>query len=109
MTEILINEEALIEINKRITGDGTVIKNSLGSCTASWLYYETIELKISSVVRSVIKNHYFKDGNKRTAFAVFNILCWANGISLKNKAWDKVFINIASNSYTVEHISSLLF
>ena len=109
MTEILINGEILIEINRKITGDGTVIKNSLNSCTSSWSYYETIELKISSVVRSIIKNHYFRDGNKRTAFAVFNILSWANGMELKKKAWDKIFIDIASNNYTVEHISKLLF
>ena len=42
-------------------------------------------------------------------FAVFNILSWANGMELKKKAWDKIFIDIASNNYTVEHISKLLF
>lgn len=109
MTEFLLNEKVLKEINKDLTNDGIVIKNSINSCFSSWDYYETIQLKISSVVRSIIKNHYFKDGNKRTAFIAFLILSKENGIELKNKIWYKIFIEIASNSYSVEKIAELLF
>lgn len=106
---ITLTEEIIKDINKEITSEGVLIKNSISSCLVSWEYYETLPLKISSVVRSIIKNHYFKDGNKRTAFAVFTILCWANNLELKSKNWDSIFIDIASNNYNVEKISKMLF
>lgn len=109
MNDFAINETTIKEINKEITGEGIVIKDSISSCFSSWDYYEDIESKISSVVRSIIKNHYFKDGNKRTAFAVFHLLSHYNGRVMPNKKWERIFMDIASNSYSVDKIKKLLF
>lgn len=109
MSEIALKEETLKEINKNFTGDGIVLKSSISSCLSSWDYYDTLQLKIASVVRSIAKNHYFRDGNKRTALAVFFLLSEENALDIKDKTWHKVINNIASNNYSVEKIAQLLF
>ena len=101
--------EILIDLNQAITGNSVLLNNSTSSCISSMDYYETVEEKISSIIRSIIKNHYFQDGNKRLAFAVFNILTEANGITIKNKNWSEIFLDIASHNYNVIQISKMLF
>ena len=101
--------EILIDLNQAITGNSVLLNNSISSCISSMDYYETIEEKISSIIRSIIKNHYFQDGNKRLAFAVFNILTEANGITIKNKNWSEIFLDISSHKYNVIQISKMLF
>lgn len=67
--EIEIDKEQLIEFNKTLTGAAhRVIKpHQLDSVFSSYFYYEDIPSQIASIVNSIIKNHPFGDGNKRTA------------------------------------------
>lgn len=101
--------EILIILNQDITGNCIIINNSIGSCISSIDYFNTDEEKISCIIRSIIKNHYFQDGNKRLAFAIFNILSEANSIEIKNKNWSKIFLDIASHNYNVDQIAKMLF
>ena len=106
---IFISPEEIKMINKEITGDLIIIKDPIDSYLASLPYYETVEEKISSIVKNIIKNHYFLDGNKRTAFATFQILCNLNGIELENKNWTKIFLDLAKTNYSIDKIVSILF
>lgn len=64
----MYNPELLIELNKSIGKDGSLLKkNELESCFSSVDYYDSEFEKVCSIARSVILNHPFKDGNKRTA------------------------------------------
>lgn len=64
----MYSSNLLIQINKQIGQDGSVLKhNELESCFASVDYYDTEIEKVCSISRSIALNHPFKDGNKRTA------------------------------------------
>jgi death-on-curing family protein len=74
------------------------------------MYYDTIEKSIASIVKCLIKNHCFSDGNKRTATVVFCLLCNLNNIEnqiMKNAS--SIIENIASHNYSVEEVADLLF
>jgi death-on-curing protein len=91
---------------------GIVIdQNKLLSAISSISYYSTPKDKIASVVRSLIKNHAFLDGNKRTAALFFvsmaNIM--GENINLTIDQLDQMFVKIAKNNYSVEEISKLIF
>ena len=72
-------------------------------------YIETNKLKVATIIRSLIKNHYFPDGNKRSSLAVFLLICKLNNLEHTTKRLGPVFENIAQNSYSVEEIAEILF
>ena len=82
---------------------------ALSSCYAPVPYYTDIKNKISCVVRSVIKNHYFPDGNKRAAFLVFIALCDLNNVHVPDKNWGPIFESLPVGSKSVEDIIKVLF
>lgn len=64
--------------------------------------YPTIEDKISFIVCSIIKNHCFANGNKRTAVIILSILLEANNFPLI--AEDRLFniiINTATHAFDI--------
>ena len=71
MTFVCISARQIIQINSTLLGNQAILKDSIESCFSSLDYLEDNKLKIASIVRSIAKNHYFQDANKRTAFAVF--------------------------------------
>ena len=85
--------------------------NKLQSVLSSFCYYSTKEEMISSIVLSIIKDHHFIDGNKRTALAMYLLLCRLNNIDHINKSDElvDVVVNIAENHYSVEECCSILF
>ena len=107
----IIGEDAIEKINYDIVGSKRDKDSTYRSCFSSYYYYETDEEQISSIVLSLVKGHYFMDGNKRTAFIVFTALCKFNNIELRNSDdyYSRVFIEIAENDYTVEKVAKLLF
>ena len=98
---------------KEINYDLTDLKQSnldIGSVYSSIDYYSSIFHKISSIVRSIIKNHYFVDGNKRTATIVLLYLIELNNIEVKiSQEIDEIIVDIAINNYSVEEISKKIF
>ena len=111
MTDLIECEiESVCKLNQKALGlDESFNPNSLSGCYSSVDYFENIEEKIASVVRSLIKNHYLPDGNKRTAFATFIALCFLNKISVPDKDWGPIFESIASRNDSVEEMAQILF
>lgn len=108
----MISIDAIIEYNKLLTGHGDVLnKNLLESAFSSWHYFETPEEQISSVVRGIIKNHPFRDGNKRTAVLVFFDLMeiTRSKSSITDTKLEDIVVTIASSKLEVEDVSKLLF
>ena len=72
--------------------------------------YPTIQDKIAYIFTSLIKNHCFLDGNKRTAIICYIIACMSNKIELKSKKdlYD-IALEIATSKYNLEHTKQILF
>lgn len=110
---ILINVSTIVDYNEALTG---VEVNSsritqVGSIFSSIEYYASIQEKISCIVCLLVKNHYFIDGNKRTALAVYLTLCRLNNIpiSLSTDELVNAMVKIAVSQYNVELATKLLF
>ena len=104
---ISISSEAISEINSLYQNIGK--KDNCSGCLASFMYYDTIEEQIASVVYSIVKGHYFFEGNKRTGFTVFIILCKDNGLTPTNKDLVKLFEEIASTKLSIPEVAEMLF
>lgn len=107
----MITEKEIIEINQIILNqEDTKIANiNCSSCLSSYIYYDKIEEQIASIVYGIVKNHYFIDGNKRTALAVFYKLCKDNNISLNSKNRADSIQTIASSNLDIKEVTKLLF
>jgi death-on-curing family protein len=67
-------------------------------------------MKISSIIRGIVKNHAFRDGNKRTAVLVYYSLCDRNKVTPKNSHdMFSIIIDIAKSNYTLEQVKDKLF
>ncbi|MBW4438011.1 MAG: type II toxin-antitoxin system death-on-curing family toxin [Pleurocapsa minor GSE-CHR-MK-17-07R] len=66
--------------------------------------YPTVEQKCAALFHSLIKNHAFHNGNKRTAFATLVATLYANRRKFKNQINDydirNTIVKIASNNLT---------
>lgn len=69
--------------------------------------YPDIYLKCAAFIQSVIKNHPFVDGNKRTAFTGAIMFLKLNKIHLKvkNKIAIDFVISVANENITVDEIA----
>jgi len=99
-------------INLAIKETGVVVdKNKIAGVLSSLNYYHSKEEKIACLVRSLVKNHGFTNGNKRTAAAFY--LTMSNHMNytppFNNQEFANLFIDIANNKYSVETIASMLF
>ena len=79
----MLNKKDIIKINKEIGGHGQLsnensLEYALSATKKSWLY------KLSFIVKSLLTDHAFKDGNKRTALII--IITY---IEDKNLEYDK--------------------
>lgn len=107
----VIDQDTIAEINYKLVGTKRIDDDRYKSCLSSYYYYNTDEEQIASIVLSLIKGHYFMDGNKRTAYAVLTILADFNGIQIR-KSDDQIaniMIDIAENNYTVQTVANLFF
>lgn len=68
--------------------------------------YFSIEEKSSALLESIINNHPFIDGNKRTGYAAMSYFLWENGWKLdadQNEKYDFI-INLASGKSSFDEI-----
>ena len=107
----MLNKDDIIFIHNIAANKYGILNDNIDSCFASIDYYDSIEEKISSIVRAIIKNHYFIDGNKRTALAVYYTLCKTYNLPLKYDDDDlgKVLEDISEHKYSVKEIRNILF
>lgn len=103
----------LVSANQLLTQNEPTdrVINCLKSSFASFEYYQTKQQQIASIVRSIVKNHCFVDGNKRTALValtslneICNVRC-----KLTKDDIDDVLVDIASHKYTVDEVVRLLY
>lgn len=105
--------DAVVLINEALTGNrcSEERKQRVGGCLSSYSYYDAIPEQITSIVVSLLKGHFFQDGNKRTALAVYLDLCQNNGIQFisdQDRLGD-VFIEIAANQRDITENAQSLF
>lgn len=72
--------------------------------------YKTVFLKAAALLQSLLKNHPFIDGNKRTALASAGIYLKENGYTLMNKGEEEVAfaVKVDNEHLSIEEISSWL-
>lgn len=113
MDEIIeVNKGFVVDVNKALTGVGhRIIKpDQLESVFSSYYYYEDKPSQIASIINSIIKNHPFGDGNKRTAFVVLTSLCRRNSVEYLDDE-DELFEAIhyiANNKLEIEEVVEVL-
>ena len=105
--------DAVVLINEALTGNrcSEERKQRVGGCLSSYSYYDTVREQITSIVVSLLKGHFFQDGNKRTALAIYLDLCQNNGIKFlsdQDRLGD-VLIDIAANQRGTTENTRLLF
>jgi death-on-curing protein len=90
--------------------------------TARQPYYPTVVDKAGALLRSMVKNHPFIDGNKRLGFAAMLTFLWANGyvfaaneqeagdlvldVASGHMSWEEVSGRLAVHAYTIEVANS---
>ena len=72
--------------------------------------YPDMFLKIGALIQSLVKNHPFVDGNKRTAYvSAFTVLKYNQvKITATQKEVIKLMISVANENLSVDEISSWL-
>ena len=72
--------------------------------------YPDIYLKCSALIQSIVKNHPFVDGNKRTAFVSAYSVLLKNNIRISASEIEvvKFMVDVANKNLSVDEISSWL-
>lgn len=72
--------------------------------------YETVLDKAAALLQSLLKNHPFVDGNKRTALTSAGIFLKMNGLNLKNYHEEEVefAVSVDNKHLSVEEITKWL-
>lgn len=104
--------QLVARINNKLTGyDNKHLQDKLTGMLSSYQYYDTDKLQIASIIRSLIKNHYFVDGNKRTAAVAMFTLADVAGIKMNksDNEYIEIICDIATHRYSVENVATLIF
>lgn len=121
---VYLTENQVINLNKRLilkysskeiigVKDKALLDSSLNRPKQSVFgndAYKTIYDKATALFHSLIKNHVFHNGNKRTALIVLVVFLQINEIRfnmLQEQAEDFV-VDIAKDKYTFEEISKMI-
>jgi death-on-curing protein len=108
----MLDTQDIKDINKIVTGHGDVLNETmLESALSSFHYYETEEEQVCSIWRGLIKNHSFRDGNKRTALICLSVMCDLIGLPLHmtNSEAFKYTLDVANSNMYVEDIAKMIF
>src|SRR3990167_9411766 len=96
-----LNKKDLIAINQEIGGNGKFHNEdsidfafSIVKQNKSWLY------ELSYIVRSLLVDHCFEDGNKRTAITVIATYFKDNGLDYDKEKLTKIVWKIAKKNIT---------
>ncbi|MEP5363811.1 MAG: type II toxin-antitoxin system death-on-curing family toxin, partial [Reichenbachiella sp.] len=101
----------VVELNKLTQGGGNLLNGTVDQIVNSASYYDDVVDQGSAIFRSIIKNHTFEDGNKRTAIAALRDFFSRNSINLNmsDDALLKMTLEIESGALDdVSKISSSL-
>lgn len=110
--QILLLHEAMIKKHGGSTGlrDRGMFESAIYRPFATYGgsdLYPDIYLKCAAFIQSVVKNHPFVDGNKRTAFTGAFMILKLNKIHLnvKNKIAIDFMISVANENLSVDEIA----
>lgn len=109
--EILTGDD-IRNVNKNVIGSNNIVEyRPVEGCLSSFYYYEGKENQIASIVLSLVKGHFFADGNKRTATTVLKMLMHMNNIVVEpaQEKAAEVILTAAESDLSVEEFSKLLF
>lgn len=100
-----ITPEILIRYNKLVEESGIVIsRQNLESVFSAYEYYDSNVDKVSSILRGIVKNHAFVDGNKRVG-AMFLLRALNDRYNFDDDEISNLILDIAENNFKVEQIS----
>lgn len=105
----MFDAKFIINANKALADNGELLNSgSLHSAFSSLQYVDDDFLKACYIARSVLLNHPFVDGNKRTAFF---LLCVAAEnldykISINNSSAEKFVVSAVVNKWNPEKLKS---
>jgi death-on-curing protein len=106
----MISVDYIKGLNSFLLHNASCNEDLLSSALSSHYYYDDIHDKVTSIVRGIVKNHPFTDGNKRTAVAVLFTLSYENNLILKDDdLLEDIIVHIADTSLDIETISSLIY
>ena len=93
--------------------DMGMLKSAIGRPFATFAgedLYKDIYLKAGALIQSIVKNHPFLDGNKRTAFSSAFIFLNKNAvlITASQKEVVRLMVEVANKNLSVDEISSWL-
>lgn len=109
---MIVDEDTVLGVNQAICEDqGTectvLSRENLLSALGIQQWYEVKELQASALLRSLILNHPFQDGNKRTAYVVAMMV---STISKPDDEVERCLIEIAKgNLKEIDEIASILY
>lgn len=110
---MILSEEDIIAENYRLTGIvcDEEREKAIGGCYSSFYFYKSPQEQITSIVISLVKGHFFIDGNKRTALSAYLVLSQANGIKHIDDAREliRVFIEMAASHKPIDECARILF
>jgi death-on-curing protein len=70
-------------------------------------YYDTIIHEAAALLESLVQNHPFIDGNKRTAFAVVDVFLRINGYVITGRSeatYDRFIQLLEQGAFDMEHL-----
>lgn len=111
--EVLLIHETLIAEFRGVNGvrDYNLLVSAINrpfAGTNDSEFYPTTYLKAAAVIESIVKNHPFIDGNKRTGYVVMRLFLLSDGLDI-NASQDEKYefvIEIATGNLTIEDITS---
>jgi len=101
----MINKKDMAEINKKFDNGIVVNKSSLDFALSSLHSTKDWIKQLAYLVRAILIDHIFQEGNKRTAAAVIIYFFESNKVAYDPYKVDKVIAEIASkNINSIEQI-----
>ena len=101
------------ETNRELTGDpcGEARLAALEACYSAVPYWDSPGDKIASVVASLLKGHFFVDGNKRTALFAYLLLSRLNDLEFVEDQDDvvRIMVDSAAADWDIQKLKNLLF
>ncbi len=101
----MITEKGIIEINKKFDNGTVVNKSSISFALSSMNASKDWFKQLAYIVRALLIDHVFQEGNKRTAAALIIYFFEAHNVAYDQYKVDKIIAEIIlKNINSVEHI-----
>lgn len=105
--------QILIAANRRFTGMACDAQRAAAAaaCYSRFCYYDSLQEQLASIVLSLVKGHFFADGNKRTALFAYLLLSEMNGLAHIEDEQELVetFVDLAAGQADVGQCARLLY